>query len=120
MLFDYKRREVSVVFFQPKPADDTITSPTTSTSASSEPARVSELNLEELDLSGTLQYVLGDAAISALHTLRVFRLQTHGIDTDLTDFFRKCLTEWRQLRELDVRRTWTLTHTVLSRRVRSL
>ncbi|OQV24241.1 hypothetical protein BV898_01783 [Hypsibius exemplaris] len=70
---------------------------------SAEPARVIRLNLEELDLSGTLQHILNDEAIAALDTLQIFRLQTHGIDDDLADFFRKCLGRWKVLRELDVR-----------------
>lgn len=64
------------------------------------PLRVSRLNLEELDLSGTLQHGLNDEAVAALDTLKTFRLQTHEIDDTLREFFISSFTKWTKLREL--------------------
>ncbi|GAU93377.1 hypothetical protein RvY_05329 [Ramazzottius varieornatus] len=70
---------------------------------SEKPERISRLNLEELDLSGTLHHVLNEEAIAALQSLQIFRLQTHGIDELLESFLTSCLTKWANLRELDLR-----------------
>ena len=74
------------------------------TAAKDKPERISRLNLEELDLSGTLQHILSDEAIAALESLQIFRLQTHNlIDELLETFWTSCLSTWKNLRELDLR-----------------
>ncbi|XP_055353794.1 uncharacterized protein LOC129599542 [Paramacrobiotus metropolitanus] len=104
--------DISVIFSSPPPSDDVKQKTGTvdgseinnhADNAAVEPERINRLNLTELDLSGTLQHVLNEDAVTALDTLQIFRLQTHGIDDSIREFFRSCFTKWQRLVELDVR-----------------